>query len=528
MWIKRTKTKSKNKEYVYLQLIQSYRDKQGKTRHRVIINLGKEKDVLDSTVVDDIIKGLEKLSKELIIIEKSDFCADTKILGPILAVETIWKKLKLEKKLDDIQKQYKIKFDFNECVKLMVINRLVDPKSKQAIMEWKNKIYFDSNNIKLQHLYRSLDILAENKETLEESLYKTSMSLFKPEIKVVFYDLTTTYFESQIADILRRMGYSKDNKTDCTQIVLGLLLSKDGIPLGYEVFPGNTYEGSTVATMLDKLNNHYKIGKLVFVGDRGLLSKKVLHEIEAAGYDYIVAAKLKALPKEYHERILDLSQYRQVGDELWLSEMEIDGKRLILGYNGDRARRDRAQREEILKKLTKNLKNDSTKSLINKNYSRYLKIGKTSAKIDESRVSEIARWDGFFGYHTNNQELTQEETLESYRLLWQVEDSFRHLKSTLNMRPMYLWTPKRIRGHIMMCYLSFYLLRIIERNLREYGLEISVEQALDELSELRTIEITTKTKIYIARSKISGLKTQILRALSCKIPKAILKENVVA
>jgi transposase len=527
MWIKRTETKPNGKEYVYLQLIQSYRDKNGKSKHRVILNLGKEQDVLDSSVVDDIIKGLEKLSKELIIIEKSEFKGNTKILGPILAVEAIWKKLKLKKNIDDIQNKYKIQFNLNESVKLMVINRLVDPKSKLAIETWKDKIHFDSNNIKLQHLYKSLDILADNKESLEESLYSTSMSLFKPEIKVVFYDLTTTYFESQAQDELRRFGYSKDNKTDCTQVVIGLIISKDGIPLGYEVFPGNTYEGHTVSAMLDKLHIRYKIGKLVFVGDRGLLSKKVLQEIEAAGYEYIVAAKLKSVPKEYHERILDRSQYRKIGDELWLSELEIDGKRLIVGYNGERAKRDKAQRDEILKKLTKNLKGDSANSLINVNYSRFLTIGKSSAKIDDSKVAEIARWDGFFGYHTNNKELTQEETLDSYRLLWQVEDSFRHLKSTLNMRPMFHWTEKRINGHIMMCFLSFYILKIMDRKITESGLEISVQQALDELSEIRTIEIKTKNKLYIARTEISGQKIKILRALSCKIPKTILQENVV-
>ena len=319
MFVKYTKSGSKENPIIYVQLVQSYRDKKGRPRHRVIINLGRKEDLIDSSIVDKIIKGLAQLTTKLMIIDKSEFSTSTKILGPIMACEAIWKKLKLKKKIDSVQENYKITYDLNKAVKLMVINRLVDPKSKLAIDEWKDKIYFDSKDISLQHLYRSLDVLADNKEVLEEALYRTSMTLFKPEIKVVFYDLTTTYFESQEQDDFRRFGYSKDNKTDCTQAVIGLILSKDGIPLGYEVFPGNTYEGHTVATMLDKLHIRYKIEKLVFVGDRGLLSKKVLQEIESAGYEYIVAAKLKTLPKQYHERILDRNQYRQIGEELWLS-----------------------------------------------------------------------------------------------------------------------------------------------------------------------------------------------------------------
>lgn len=519
---------TKSGKYTYVQLVHSYRDSRGKSRHKVIANLGRKDLLIEKGIVDKVIRSLAKLSRELVILDKAEFNAESKILGPILAIESAWKRLKLKKKLVEISEKYNFRYDFNKAVKLMVINRLIDPKSKLAIDHWKKNIHFDSDDIKLENLYRSLDVLAENKEQLEESLYDTSLTLFKPEIKLVFYDLTTAYFESQAPDELRKFGYSKDNKTDCTQVVIGMILSKDGLPLGYELFPGNQNEGKTVMKMLDKLHLRYKISKLVFVGDRGLLSKKVLNDIEKAGYEYIVAAKLKSLSKEHHEKILDRSHYRKVGEELWLSEMEIDGKRLVLGYNGVRARRDKATRDEIIRKLEKRAGIDSPKKLMNSYYSRFLKVGKAKVELDKNRIESDSRWDGFFGYYTNNHTLTQEEVLESYRLLWQVEDSFRHLKSTLSLRPMFHWSEKRIQGHIMMCFLSFYILKIFERGLREKGLEISVQKALEEITEIRTVKVRDKNRIYTARTNIEGLKTKILRAFHSNIPKTIIDEQVVA
>lgn len=519
-------TKSGN--YTYVQLVQSYRDSRGKSRHKVIANLGRKDTLIDKGIVDKVIRSLSKLSKELVILDKAEFNAESKILGPILAIESAWKRLKLGSRLTEISDKYKFRFDFNKAVKLMVINRLIDPKSKLALDDWKGKLHFNWEDIKLENLYRSLDVLADNKENLEASLYDTSLTLFKPDIKLVFYDLTTAYFESQAPDDLRKFGYSKDNKTDCTQVVIGMVLSKDGLPLGYELFPGNQNEGKTVMKMLDKLHLRYKIGKLVFVGDRGLLSEKVLKDIEEAGYEYIVAAKVKSLPKKYHEKILGRSHYRQVGEELWLSEMEIKGKRLVLGYNGVRAKRDKMMRDEIIRKLKKKAGNDSPKKMMSSQYSRFLKVGRAKVELDDARIELDSRWDGFFGYYTNNQTLKQEEVLESYRLLWQVEDSFRHLKSTLSLRPMFHWSEKRIQGHIMMCFLSFYILRIFERGLREKGLDISVKRALEEITEIRSIEVRDKNRIYTARTNIEGLKTKILRAFHSHIPKTILDEQVVA
>ncbi|MEN2985687.1 MAG: IS1634 family transposase, partial [Thermodesulfovibrionaceae bacterium] len=152
-------------------------------------------------------------------------------------------------------------------------------------------------------------------------------------INIVFYGLTTVYFESQRQDGIRCFGYSKDNKTDSVQIVIGLILSEDDIPLGYEVFSGNTFEEKTVNKVIEKLRDKFFINKVIFVGDKGILSKRVLKDITEAGYEYIVAAKLKGMAKKYKEEILNKERLRRINEEIWIGEKEIEGKRVIIGWS---------------------------------------------------------------------------------------------------------------------------------------------------------------------------------------------------
>jgi transposase len=295
--------------------------------------------------------------------------------------------------------------------------------------------------------------LEENKNLIEKELYKKSLSLFKPQIRMVFYDLTTTYFESVNSDTLRAFGYSKDNKTDCVQILIGLIVSTEGIPLGYEIFAGNTYEGKTVINMLKKLKERYEIDKVIFVGDKGIMSRRVLSEIEEAGYEYIVSAKVKRVHERYHKKILDRKSYIKIGEGIYLSKLEIEGKRLVLGYSEERARRDKKMRELIIEKIGKNIDVSGISGVMKSQYKKYLNI-QEKAKLDEEKIEEASRWDGYFGFYTNNRELSGKEVIKAYKLLWQVEDSFRSLKTTLKLRPIYHWTGNRIKGHIMMCFIS--------------------------------------------------------------------------
>ena len=204
--------------------------------------------------------------------------------------------------------------------------------------------------------------------------------------------------------------------------------------------------------------------------------------------------------------------------------MEIEGKRLVLGYSEERVQRDKKMRELIIEKIRKNIEVSGISGVMKSQYKKYLNI-KEKAKLDEEKIEEASRWDGYFGFYTNNRELSGKEVIKAYKLLWQVQDSFRSLKTTLKLRPIYHWTGKRIKGHIMMCFISFYILRYIEIMLNKNGINITAEKAIEELNEIRSIDLVTNNKSYIVRTEISGMKTKIFRALSVKIPRTVISET---
>jgi transposase len=400
-----------------------------------------------------------------------------------------------------------------------------------GINEWKKSVFTsDFDDIKLQHLYRSLDILEKNKTLVQKMLYNEQLSLFKDKINLVFYDLTTLYFESQEVDSdgLKRFGYSKDNKTDCVQITMGLVLNENNIPLGFDLFPGNTYEGNTVEDMIHKLKKTYDIEKIVVVADRGILNKKVISQIEESGYEYILASKLSSLPEAIQEEVFTDVGYEEVNPDLKMKELSFNNSRLIVFHSEKRSHRDKKQRDMVLSKLKKRLEKDK-KTSISPSYKKYLRITDFSSEIDSDKVKDSEKRDGYFGFHCNNKDFSKLDILNSYRMLWQIEESFRCCKSYLDLRPIYHWTDRRITGHIMMCFISFYLLRIIQKLLSDNSIDLSPDKLFTSLSEIVCVEMKVSNKghrdnVLYGRTSISGLNNHIFRSLEFPIPPFILKK----
>jgi len=274
---------------------------------------------------------------------------------------------KLEALFSKILGNRKIKFDFFSSVFLMVLDRLVSPGSKLRSYEKQDK-YWGINENELQHLYRAMDILADSKEDIEKHLFEMNKDLFNMKIDVMFYDVTTLYFESVFEsvseDVLKEFGrhicplhqgFSKDCKVNEVQIILGLLVDLEGMPIGYDVFPGGTFEGHTVKGIIEKLNKKFQINKLVFVGDRGMLSKDNLELIKGSGYEYIVGSRIKNKSKELQEKLLDGEGYIEVkteeeGEGFKYKEIETGKDKVICGFSEKRAQKDRRDRERLILK----------------------------------------------------------------------------------------------------------------------------------------------------------------------------------
>ena len=370
----------------------------------------------------------------------------------------------------------------------LVLHRLVYPVSKLKTTEYLYRYHgvdWDENKI-----YRYLDKLHHSqKETVQQISYQHTVELLKGEPQVVFYDVTTVYFEAEQEDDLRRTGFSKEGKHKNPQIVLGLLVSKNGYPLAYDIFEGSKFEGHTLLPVIDAFKAKYRLEKLVIVADAGLLSNVNIALLVNNKYEFILGARIKNESHVLQQQIL--SKKFKNGDTKTF--IKTDNTRLIVSYSEKRAARDAANRERGLKRLEKQLgKGKLTKKYINnKGYNKYLKLeGNLFISIDYKKYKEDARWDGLKGYITNST-LTNVEVLENYNQLWQIEKAFRVSKTDLKVRPVYHRLPKRIQAHICIVFAAYKVYKELERQLQILQSPISVNKAIDIAESIFQIEIKT-------------------------------------
>ena len=349
--------------------------------------------------------------------------------------------------------------------------------------------------LSLPSVYRMMDLLDEGvKRRIEDRAYDAACGLLGGRIKVIFYDCTTIYFESFKEDEIRRKGYSKDMKFNETQVLLGVMVTERGLPVGYEVYEGSRYEGNTVRDAIEKIRERYKVEEVIFVGDSGILNKKNIEMIEKLGGKYILGARIKGMSKEVKEEIGKRESYREVvsrdGERLWIKEIELgEGKRLIVTFSEARARKDAEDRQEAIQRLMKKIENGGLRPedlVRNYGYKRFIKVeGECEVKIDEKKIEEDKKWDGLHGVITNHEGMKAEEVIAQYGGLWQVEETFRITKHDLKVRPIYHWTPRRIRAHIAICFMALCCARHLEYRLAVQKKAMSVERIRRALNRVQ-------------------------------------------
>jgi transposase len=443
----------------------------------------------------------------------------------------------------------KIGFDFKKLIFTMVASRFVRPGSKLKIFEhWQNRFYPEmlSGDIELHQLYRALSILSDHKESIETDLFWHDRDLLSEEIDVILYDLTTLRFESTVVHGLRQFGYSKERRSDCTQVVLGLLVKPDGVPVGFEVYPGNTFEGKTVSDIVSKMRDKFKIRRFIFVGDRGLFSRKNLEAMRgpetARNGEFIVGMKLGVF-KDRHDEFYDLERFTKINDELAFYETQHEGDRCIITWSLARAARDVKAREDILNKIRKKLakKKITAKEFVtNTTYQRYV-VGLTDGKkftLNDKAILEDAKKDGFFGVLTNIADMPAKDIVTHYKSLWIVEDAFGEIKGNLKARPVFHWTDRNIIGHLTMCFLAYLCEALMTKALREKNLmlesraikeeiieprPLTVVEAMRELKEVRAIPVQFKSTTMWVRTDIAGNASKLFAAIGLKPPPKLLR-----
>ncbi|MBD3842516.1 MAG: IS1634 family transposase [Campylobacterales bacterium] len=542
----------------YLNIIDGYRDDNGKIKQKVIANLGRL-DELSCT-------SIENIASKLLEFVKSDKTLTNKAKTPnlkeldrynygFIAYRNIWNRFKLDTILDTLIKQTNIQYDFKNVVFSIVVDRLLKPKSKLATFINKDDYININDELKLHHIYRSLDILASNKENIELALFAQNKNLFNISTDIVFYDVTTFYYESKDENALKKFGYSKDSKFGDVQVVMGMLIDKNGLPIGYELFSGNTMDTKTMVAILDKLKSKFQIDTVVIVADRGLNSKLNLKAIKDAGYDYLMACKIKSMNNEIQKDILNIANYsnivntkdtqeplysyyvkeydnkvkyqQEVSLDASTGEVQYETKeitlkeKLICTYSTKRATKDMYDRYRALQKANEIIsKNQKSAISQTKSFKKYIfkETKDDSCKnfimgLDWLKIKKDKTYDGFYAITTSKTTLEPLEIIDNYHNLYKIEDSFRVLKSTFNTRPIYHHKESRIEAHFIVCFIAFMIERDLEirlKNSKSFQDKIITPNGVKEaLNSLEVSKIKIDNEIFYMRSNHSNQKDKL-------------------
>lgn len=532
-----------NRGNKYVRVVHSYRDPEtNKPKMKVIKNYGNLEKLLkqDKNFLEKLEKEIkeknERLKESTIDkikkIETNNFEKEGLIRKNYgyLVYEKMWQELGISRWIKDIKTRSKIEIE--EILKQLVFQRLLTPSSKKSAYDHRENYVDFRNDLILEDYYRVLDIIYDEKEKLEKHLNSTLKKKFNRELNVVLYDVTTYYFESVKKDEIKGFGFSKDNKVNQVQVVMGLLIDNNGIPVGYELYPGNTSEFSTLYPVIKDLKEKYKLKKVIVAADRGLNSGKNLLLLKELGLDYVMAYKLKGAKKEIKEKLFEDGytiekefKYKLIEH---VKEIRVDGKvekiqdNLLLGYSEKRAKKDKADRQRLLDKADKLLNNPSMmKQELKKGGKKFIKVtkGNLDIELDVKQIEEAEKMDGFFAIEYSQKELTGREVREIYGSLWKIEDSFRVLKTNLEARPIFVWSEKRIRAHFLICYLALVIERYLEKLLKDNNVNLSTAKIQEAIRNTTLGSVETLMGDYYIKDAESKEYLDIINSVKMnKIP----------
>ena len=405
----------------------------------------------------------------------------------------------------------------------IVLGRIANPQSKRSTVGMLEEDF--GITLDLNRVYKMMDSLNDEAiNRLNDIAYKNTARLFNEKIDVIFFDCTTIYFETFEEDRLRRNGYSKDLKFNQPQVLLAMMVTKEGLPVGYQVFEGDVYEGHTVISALKTIKEKRRLDKVVFVADAGMFNKEnlaELDELEEEKIEYIVGARIKNMPNDLQQKILDKKNYKEIFEGFKVGEFEHKGRKLIVSYRQKRADKDAYDRDKAIQRLRKKLEKQKNAKAYLSNYGnkKYLKIeGKTFIELDEEKIKNASKWDGLKGVVSNAQNITNPEILEQYNNLWNVENAFRITKHDLKVRPVFHWKPRRVKAHLAISFAAYSLVKHLEYRVKLQYKKLSPRVIRETLIRVQTSILYDKRKKirYGLPSRISKYAQKIYQLLKIK------------
>ena len=457
---------------------------------------------------------------ELVIRAESDISSCT---STITGFKDVFTKL-----YNDIFHSTTLKAKGNDMLSQLAIMRIIEPKSKNYTANIASGFGYD---LKVDNIYKLMDrIDDEAVAKIQACGYRNTKRLLEEEgqkLDVLFYDLTSIYFETNTQDELRNFGFSKDGKSQHVQIMLAMIVTSHGLPIAYETFEGNTYEGSTLIPTLEKLRKKYKISRVILVADSGLINKDNVDKIAATGLEYVIGARLKNSSKTVIDAALKDEGYTSLTDNtkgkiypLLTKKKQPTGHQLMLYYSETRARKDLYDRNRALAKISKHIGEKAKNKLSGSLRKSYVTLSEESSTIgiDEEKLKEAAKFDGYFAIQTNIVNANPADILAHYSGLWQVEQTFRITKYNLKIRPVFHYNPSRIKAHFAICYIALVLIRTLELLMKRAKCYIPIEQLNQLLQKVMIITITSNGNRYDIAKDFPSELIGVYKCVKAKIP----------
>ena len=550
MYLRTTQRKNRDGSIVrYLQLAHNRRV-EGVTQAEVLVNLGRE-DRLDTDGLGRLVASINRYLGEPDAgdqrVESGDGLSvvSSRPMGVAWLLDGLWSQLGVDTALAEVLGKRKFTTDVERVLFALVANRAIEPSSKLAAAEWA------SNDVAIEGLevmdedqaYRAMDLLveADTDAAVQEAVFFAVADLLNLEVDLLFFDTTSTYFETEHVDELRRHGKSKDSRPDLPQIVIGLAVTREGIPVRCWVWPGNTNDQSILPEVKDGLRG-WRLGRVVTVVDRGLSSDANLDYLRRAGGHWIAGEKMRDGTSDVEAVLSRQGRYQQVRDNLRVKEVRLDnetGKRWILCHNPYEAERDRNQRDAALARVAEELERidtararDRTKKRRQSDevhakaecalrdhpslgrWVRQLKSGRL--RIDTAKVRAEQRLDGKFLLSTSDPDLSAEDVALGYKNLLEAERGFRDMKSTLDLRPVFHRIEPRIRSHVLLCWLALLLIRVAERRTAMTWRRIATE-----LGRVHAVTLTSPAGTVVQTTPLNTVQQGIVDACGVAAPPRI-------
>lgn len=551
MYLRTTRRRNADGSVVqYYQLAENAWDRdKGCAVAKVVYNFGRA-DALDRPALQRLARSILRVfaGEEALAAEPDVRVRDAWPFGVMHVVEALWRELELDTVLGDLLRRRSTSQPFERALLALVANRVHQPSSKLSCrQQWlPAEVFFPGwERLELQHLYRAMDFFEAHKEALEKAVYFRTADLMNADVDLIFYDTTSLHFEIDEEDegaqrgnvlagrrrypALRRYGHAKNGRDDVPQIVVGLAVTRDGLPVRSWVFPGQTTDVTTVEQVKVDLRG-WKLGRCVFVGDAGMNSEENRRTLALGGGKYILAARMRAGDEVTQHVLTRAGRYRRVADhlevkEVWVGEGE-RRRRYVVCHNAVEAERQRQHRAQVLKELAAELAtlrkpprgarhSKRACALVSRpRYARYVRQTRRGAlKIDRAAVRAEAKLDGQWVVTSNDDTLTADDLALGYKQLMRVEQCWRTIKSGLRMRPVFHWTPHRICAHVSLCVLALLIERIAEIRAGDTWRNIAAQ-----LDTIKVVEYERAGARVRQTTEVRGPVADLLRKLRVPAP----------